>query len=310
MTQDTLKVMIVQQAAIYNDTAASLDLATSYIHAAREEKIDLLVFGECWLTGYPVWLDCGRDLALWDHAPLKEVYAELWTNSLSVDGQEMNRLQETIKSAGVMVCLGFNEKVMSGPGNRSLYNSFVIIDEYGQIVHHHRKIMPTHTERLVHAQGDGRGLKTIETKWGRLGGLICWEHWMPLTRQAMHQAGEHIHIALWPNVHEMLQVASRHYAFEGRCYVIAVGQVMQAQSLPKQLEYHPLKVPDDGHYVLNGQSCIFGPDGKELLPPQGPDHDYIIFDIENLGQVIEEQMSLDVAGHYSRPDLFEFGLKR
>lgn len=308
MEKESLTLMIVQQAAIYNDFPASIGLAESYLQKAKESGVDLVIFGESWLTGYPAWLDYARDISIWDDPSLKSVYAELWQNGLEIGSIPFQELSNIIKNAGVMVCIGANERVNSGQGNRSLYNALLIFDETGTLVHHHRKLMPTHTERLIHAQGDARGLTTIQTDWGKIGGLICWEHWMPLTRQALHIAGEQIHIALWPKVHEMLQIASRHYAFEGRCFVIAVGQVLKANQLPQSLLYHPEKVTARDQYVLNGQSCIFGPGGEVLLEPQGPDKLEIIFEIKDLTSVIREQMTLDVAGHYARPDIFEFSV--
>ena len=108
----------------------------------------------------------------------------------------------------------------------------------GNLVNHHRKLVPTYTERMVWGLGDADGLTAVETKVGRVGALVCWEHWMPLARQAMHDSGEDIHVALWPTAHEMLQVASRHYAFEGRCFVLAAGSLMRASALPPELEPH------------------------------------------------------------------------
>jgi len=310
MQNESLKLMIVQEAAIYNDLSSSIVLAESYLQKAKESEVSLVIFGESWLTGYPAWLDFARDISIWDDSSLKSVYAEVWQNSLEIGSPQFLELCNIIKNAGVMVCIGANERVNSGQGNRSLYNALLIFDQTGTLVHHHRKLIPTHTERLIHAQGDSRGLKTIQTDWGRIGGLICWEHWMPLTRQALHLAGEQIHIALWPKVHEMLQIASRHYAFEGRCFVIAVGQVLKANQLPQSLIYHPEKVTNRDQYILDGQSCIFGPDGKVLLEPQGPEKLEIIFEINDLSTAIREQMTLDVAGHYSRPDIYEFSVKR
>ncbi|PYT06981.1 MAG: nitrilase, partial [Acidobacteria bacterium] len=106
----------------------------------------------------------------------------------------------------------------------------------GTLLNAHRKIMPTYTERMIWGQGDGSSLRAVTTGAGRIGGLICWEHWMPLARQVLHQSGEDIHIAAWPQVKEMNLIASRHYAFEGRCFVIACGAVMRASELPVELE--------------------------------------------------------------------------
>ncbi len=301
--------MIVQETGVFNDLDATLDLAGKYLDVAVASGVDLVVFGETWLTGYPAWLDHARDIAVWDHPGLKEVYAAVWQNTISLESAAFQKLTSMIRDAGVMVCMGMHEKPETGPGNKSIYNAFCLLDRDGSLIHHHRKIMPTHTERLIHATGDARGLKTVETDFGRIGGLICWEHWMPLCRQALHESGEIIHIALWPRVHEMLQIASRHYAFEGRCFVIAVGQVTRRNQLPDQLEYVSGQMATDPDLILDGQSCIFGPDGSVLLPPQGADSRYIIHDIHDLEAAVREQMTLDVAGHYARPDIFDFRIK-
>ncbi len=205
--------------------------------------------------------------------------------------------------------LGVNERVVRGPGNGTLYNSLLTFTAERGLTNHHRKLMPTYTERLVWGQGDGRGLEAVDTPMGRVGGLICWEHWMPLARQALHNSGEHIHVAVWPTVHEMHQIASRHYAFEGRCFVLALGLVMQVKDLPNELRTAPelAATPDD--FLLRGGSCIIGPDGKYIVEPVFEREVTLIADLD-LHAIDREKMTLDVSGHYSRPDLFEFGLRR
>ena len=135
--------------------------------------------------------------------------------------------------------MGVSERVDSGPGNGTLYNSLLTFDADGRLVNHHRKLVPTFTERLVWGQGGAEGLRSVDTAIGRIGGLVCWEHWMPLARQTLHVSGEWIHVAVWPTVHDMHQVASRHYAFEGRCFVLAAGQLMATSELPDDLEVAP-----------------------------------------------------------------------
>jgi predicted amidohydrolase len=174
-------------------------------------------------AGLPAWLDYCSDAALWDHAPSKEVFARLRQNSIVVPGKETQLFAQLAGDRDLTLVIGVNERVETGPGNGTLYNSLLTFTPDGRLANHHRKLVPTYTERLVWGQGDGGGLASVETPSGRVGGLICWEHWMPLARQALHNAGEHIHVAVWPTVHEMHQIASRHYAFEARCFVLAVG---------------------------------------------------------------------------------------
>lgn len=215
---------------------ASLARAIEYIVEATKNDAQLVVFGEAWLPGYPAWLDYCPGAALWDHEPTKEVFAELRRNSLSVPSREAGMLAQTAADNHIILVIGVNERVDQGPGNGTLYNSLLTFGSDGALLNHHRKLVPTYTERLGWGQGDGSGLKAVDTSAGRIGGLICWEHWMPLARQVLHDSGEHIHIAVWPTVHEMHQVASRHYAFEGRCFVLAAGLLMKVRDLPAQLE--------------------------------------------------------------------------
>ena len=231
--KNSLKVAIVQQGPVYLDLQKSLEKMLALIEGAVSKKAELIVFGETWLSGYPVWLDHCEDYARWDYGPTKKVFSKMYQNSVSVDGETIKTICEVAKKNEIVIVVGINEVVEKGIGNGTIYNSLLIIDSNGEIVNHHRKLMPTYTEKLLYGTGDGHGLKAADTTLGRIGSLICWEHWMPLTRQAMHNSGELIHIALWPQVHEMLQLASRHYAFEGRCFVIAVGQIMKASSFPK-----------------------------------------------------------------------------
>jgi predicted amidohydrolase len=167
--------------------------------------------------------------------------------------------------------------------------------------------MPTYTERLVWGHGDSAGLRGVDTPAGRVGGLICWEHWMPLARQALHDSGQDIHAALWPTVYERHQIASRHYAFEGRCFVIAAGSVMKASSLPTELEPDPRRVTSADQLILRGGSAIIAPDGTYVVTPVFDEPRLIVADLE-LSRVREESMTLDVSGHYSRGDCFDFSV--
>ncbi|MEM8895086.1 MAG: carbon-nitrogen hydrolase family protein [Bacteroidota bacterium] len=294
-----MKIAIVQHRPVFNDLKASIDKALKLTRNAAEGGADLVIFGECWFSGYPAWLDYAPEAGLWDNDATKEIYADMQQNSLSIDSEEMDNLRELSLDSSVAIGFGFNEVVHGQPGHGSIFNSFGLISE-GQLVNHHRKLMPTFTEKLLYATGDGAGLKSCKINGANVGGLICWEHWMPLTRQALHNTGEEVHLALWPKVHEMHQVASRQYAFEGRCFVIAVGQIMSIQDLPDSLSYKA-----DTDLLLDGGSCIVGPNGKYVLEPVFG-REEILFAELDLRAVKKEQMTLDVSGHYQRPDIFDF----
>ena len=157
---------------------------------------------------------------------------------------------------------------------------------------------------MVWGQGDGANLKAVDTSVGRVGGLICWEHWMPLARQVLHDSGEQIHIAVWPTVHEMHQIASRHYAFEGRCFVLAAGLLMRVRDLPDQLAV-PADLSDKpDHLLLRGGSAVVGPDGSYIVEPVFDEESMIVAELD-MTAIDKERMTLDVSGHYQRADLFE-----
>ena len=198
--------------------------------------------------------------------------------------------------------IGINERVEEGPGHGTLYNSLLFFSEDGLLANHHRKLIPTYSERMVWGQGDAAGLTLVKTRRVRVGGLICWEHWMPLVRQHMHDLGEQIHVAVWPTVHEMHQVASRSYAFEGRCFVLAAGQIMRASALPATLPTLG-SLPGD-QLIERGGSAIIAPDGRYLAGPLF-DAEGILHASLNLREIERESMTLDVSGHYSRPDVFQ-----
>jgi len=296
----TIRVAIAQAAPVYYNKAASLAKAIDLIRDAASQGAVLVAFGETWFSGYPAWLDVCPTAALWDHEPTKGVFAQLRENSVSLEGPEVCRLANAARDLQIGVIIGVNERVEKGPAQKTLYNSLLIFSPEGRLVNHHPKLVPTFTERLVWGPGDGAGLTSVEYGQVRVGGLICWEHWMPLARMAMHQAGEHVHVAVWPTVNEMAQLASRHFAFEGRCFVLAVGLMMPTQDIPSALP-HEVKEP----WVERGGSAIISPDAAYLVEPIYDREQLIVADLD-LSMIDRECMNLDVSGHYARPDVFTF----
>lgn len=300
---EPLTVAIIQVAPVYLNLEASLERAEQLIAEAASRGARLIVFGETWLPGYPAWLDYCDGAALWDHEPTKEVFAALRRNSVCVPSEASQRLAKAARDHQVVLVIGVNERIESGPGNGTLYNTLLTFDSDGTLLNHHRKLVPTYTERLVWGQGDGAGLKAVGTSLGRISGLICWEHWMPLARQVLHTSGEMIHVAVWPTVHEMHQIASRQYAFEGRCFVIAAGLVMKNDDLPGGLGASN----NSQSFVLRGGSSIIGPNGSYVVEPVFDEEQIIVSQLD-LTTIDKERMTLDVSGHYHRPDVFELKL--
>ncbi len=301
-------VAAVQAAPYYMNLERSLARAIDLIDEAARRRAQLVVFPESWLPGYPAWLDVCRDIAVWDHQPTKRIYAQLMENSVAVPGRETEALGEAARKHNLTLVMGLHERLTEGAGRGTLYNSILTFGPTGEILNVHRKLVPTFNERLIWAQGDGSGLRVVETPAGRVGGLICWEHWMPLVRQTLHVAGEDIHVALWPSVKEMYQIASRHYAFEGRCFVVAAGGIMRRADLPREFEIAGNMLGDDNEYILNGGSCVIGPDGQYVAGPAFCSEVIILAKI-NLERIREESLTLDVTGHFNRLDVFDFRYK-
>ncbi|MEO5580765.1 MAG: carbon-nitrogen hydrolase family protein [Gemmatimonadaceae bacterium] len=297
----------IVQAEVESDPALGMEKTAVLAGEAAAAGARLIVFPETWLPGYPAWLDVCRDAALWNHGPTKAVFERHAAASVDVaggDGAELSRLAARLAA---VIVIGVVERVTRGPGRGTLFNSLITYNSDGRLLNHHRKLVPTYTERLVWGQGDAVGLRAEDTAVARVGGLVCWEHWMPLARQALHDSGEDIHIAAWPTVHEMHQLASRHYAFEGRCYVLAAGSLMRASALPAELEPHVDRVSGPDSWVLRGGSAIIAPDGAYVTAPVYEKETTLHAELD-LGAIRREQMNLDVSGHYSRKDCFDFAI--
>jgi len=308
MKTPKIKVGLAQYAPVHFNKEATLQKLIAIIEDAANQNVQLLAVGETWLSGYPAWLDYSTNISQWDAPEMKEAFIKMFESSVVVPGPETSTIGKLAAEHNMGIVLGINERVDDGPGNGTIYNSVLIFNEHGKLAVHHRKLMPTFTEKLLYGLGNGDGLEATPIHGARVGALICWEHWMPLTRQAMHNSGEDIHIALWPNVHEMLQLSSKHYAFEGRTFVLAVGQIMKAADVPNGIELTSDK-KEQGSLLLHGGSCVVGPDGKFIIEPVFEKEKLIISELE-ISSVYGERMALDTSGHYSRPDVFKFKVRK
>jgi len=300
------KVALVQAEPAFLDAKASVDKAVVCVQEAAKRGAQLVAFGETWLPGYPFWIDVAPNAASWGDPEIKALYAHMRSQSPTIDGPEVTRLREIAADLGVAIVMGMQERVDHGPGRGTLYNALLTIADSGSLVVHHRKLVPTYGEKLVWGPGDADGLHAAETAAGRVGGLICWEHWMPLARQAMHDSGEQIHVAQWPTVSDPHQLASRHYAFEGRCFVLAVGSLLRMSALPEALRPEGA---DPEALALRGGSAIAAPDGTWLVEPVFDEERTIVAELD-LSQIDRESMTLDVTGHYSRPDVLQLEVVR
>jgi predicted amidohydrolase len=315
-----LKVAICQAAPIPLDFAGGIEKAVRLASEAVEGGARLVAFGETFLGGYPVWLDEAPGAALWDHPGTKALHAIMLEQAIVANDERLLPLQELCDRSGVCISLGAHERV-----RQSLYNNQLLFRP-GQAPLDHRKLVPTHGERLIWMRGDGSTLGVHQAEWGRVGNLICWEHWMPLARAAMHNLGEAVHVAAWPTVREEYALASRHYAMEGRCFVLAAGLVQHKADLFEGLErVARAQVAEGGSAdkkrsaearelfeaiesdVLNrGASMIAAPDARVVA--QAGEGEEILHAELDLSEIGGGLASLDTDGHYSRPDVFELSV--
>ena len=299
-----LSVAVVQAAPIPLDFQAGIDKAVALARNAIYAGAQVVAFGETFLGGYPLWLDEAPGAALWDHPGTRALHAIMLEQAIVANDERLLPLQELADTSGAVISIGAHERV-----RRSLVNNQLTFRP-GLPVLDHRKLVPTHGERLIWARGDGSTLGVHQAEWGRVGSLICWEHWMPLARAAMHNLGEDVHVAAWPTVRESHVLASRHYAMEGRCFVLAAGLVQKRDDLFEGLE----RVGGDGAArelleaipgeVLNkGGSLIAAPDAR-VIAQAGEGEETLLAELD-LGEVGAGLTNLDTDGHYARPDVFE-----
>jgi len=296
-----VRVAAVQAPPVFLDLAASQMRAVELIEKAAAGGARLVAFAEAWLPGYPEWIVRG---APWEDHQFKVLFARLSANSVEVADGDLRDLCAAAARHEVVVVIGVTERDTQF-SRGTLYNSLVLIDATGSVQLVHRKLIPTHAEKIVWGAGDASGLRVRPTSIGRVGGLICWEHWMPLARFALHAQGEQIHVAVWPDLPEMNLLATRSYAFEGRCFVVAPGTRLLGSDLPQGMPaaYVFGREPFSPETVLlKGGSVVVGPDGLVLAEAAMAD-DLLFADLD-LGAIAGEQQAMDVAGHYNRPDLF------
>lgn len=296
-------VAVVQASPVYLNRDRSIEKAAALSVEAAAAGAKVVAFGESWLPGYPVWFDSGPQAALWGEQTTKELHAELVQNSVVIGSPASDRLASIARDNAIYLVMGVHERI-DNHNRGSLYNSILYYGPDGTLLGLHRKLVPTYQERMVWGQGDGSTLSVFDTEYGRLGGLVCWEHAMPLARQAMHQKGEQIHVAVWPAGWDMHQVMSRHYAFEGRTFVLAAASVVRVSDMPTHLAGLQQLKPTDGEFLIEGGSAIIGPDGLYIVEPVYREETILYAELD-MRRIAEELTTLDVVGHYNRPDIFE-----
>ncbi len=292
------KVAAVSVAAEFLDRDATVDKACSLI--AEAAGAALIVFPETFIPNYPLWV---WEIPASNSDMLAELQAELVAQSVAIPSPTTDRLCAAAKEAGAYVVIGVNEPI-SGAATASLFNTTIYISADGDILGRHRKLVPTAPERLVWTPGDGSTLETFDTPLGVLGGLICWENYMPLARYTMYAQGTQIYIAPTWDCADTWIATLRHIAKEGGVYVIGCGSPTQVRHIPDSYAFKAKYYGDDDEWINTGDSAIVSPTGEILAGPAHKTEEILYADIDpNAAQGVK--WKLDVTGHYSRPDVFE-----
>ena len=298
--KNVFKVAAAQIAPVYMDKEKTVEKACKFIKEAAVNGAKLIVFPESFIPGYPDWVWLIPNSK---SAELNKLYVQLVENAVSVPDFSTERIYEAAEENQIHVVMGINERNIE-LSNNSLYNALLFIDDQGNILGKHRKLMPTGGERLIWAQGDGRSLNTYPTSIGRLGGLICWENYMPLARYTLYQNGTQLLAApTWDKSPNWL-ISMQHIAREGGLYIISTCMAWKMDALPDRFEFKKL-YPKGREWINVGNSCIIGPNGKFLAGPLEEEEGILYADID-LNEITAAKRMFDVSGHYARPDVFEF----
>jgi nitrilase len=299
-----MKIAAAQTAPVWGDADATASVVTDWIGKAANANVDLVAFGETFLSGYPFWLSL-TDGARVDAADQKQAYAAYLESAIDLDGPELQFIAETVAETGVFTYLGITER---SPSRGTVYATLVAIDPVDGIVNAHRKLMPTHEERLAWGIGDGHGLRTFPVGEFTVSGLNCWENWVPTVRHVMYAQGTTLHVAVWPgSVRNTIDI-TRFIAKEGRCYVLSAGTLLRPSDIPDAfpLRERALGAGDLGY---NGGSCIAAPDGTWIVEPVDGEERLVVADIV-LAVVRGERQNFDPAGHYFRADVISVDVDR
>lgn len=302
-----LKVGLAQISPVWLNKELTLAKICAYIDKAGAQNCELLVFGEALLPGYPFWLGLSNG-AEFNSKMQKEIHAHYARNAVTIEKGDLDPICKLAAKYGMAIYLGTIERAQNR-GGHSLYCSLVYINNKGEIASVHRKLQPTYEERLTWSPGDGHGLQVHPLKDFTVGGLNCWENWMPLPRAALHGLGEDLHIAVWPGSVRNTEDITRFIAKEGRSYVISVSAIMRSSDFPEDTPYLDKIIKNVLDPLTDGGSCVAGPDGEWILEPI-VNQEGVFTATLDFNRVLEERQNLDISGHYSRPDVTSLSLNR
>lgn len=304
---DSIKVGLAQIAPIWCDREATTEKITRYIADAATKGCGLVVFGEGTLPGYPFWLSTSNG-SNFNNPVQKEIFAHYAQAAVVIERGDLDSVCASAKEHGIAVYLGIIERPMDRSGH-SLYCSLVYINNEGTICSVHRKLCPTYEERLVWSPGDGNGLTTHPLPPFTVGGLNCWENWMPLARTALYAQGENLHVAVWPGAKRITEDITRFAAKEGRSFFVSVSGLMRKSDYPENTPHLNVLLENNDELIADGGSCVAHPDGSWVLEPQCDEEGLYEVDL-NINEVFAERQNFDPTGHYSRPDVLKMTINK
>ncbi|MEM8909700.1 MAG: carbon-nitrogen hydrolase family protein [Bacteroidota bacterium] len=292
-----LKIALLQEAPVFLDREKTLQKVADLTQTYARKNCQLIVFPEAFIPGYPRGFSFGTRVGSRSEAG-RDLYAQYFEQSLSSDGEDVRRLAQLAIDLGVYLIVGATERVgRSG----SLYCSMFYFSPVVGLLGIHRKIKPTGQERVIWGEADGRALVSFETTIGRLGGLICWENYMPLARMAMYRQGVELYIAPTADARSNWTATMRHIALEGRCFVLGCNQYFTKSMYPEALQAELLDMPE---VLCRGGSVVVSPFGEILAGPLFDEAGGLVAEID-LADIPRSKLDFDVIGHYARDDIFQ-----
>ncbi|EAY31618.1 carbon-nitrogen hydrolase family protein [Microscilla marina] len=298
----TLDIAVIQAAPVLFDLEQSLDKTYDLLKKATAQGAKMVVFPESFLPAYPRGLSFGTVVGSRTDAG-REVWQLYWKNSVKVPGKATNLLAKWAKEYAVYLVMGITEQ---DTVNGSLYCSLLYFSPEGHLLGKHRKLKPTAAERIIWGEGDATTLQTYPTPYGNIGGLICWENYMPLARMALYQQGIHLYLAPTADARESWQATMQHIALEGRCFVVGCNQFVTKSMYPPHLRELP-EMTSQPEVMSRGGSVVLSPLGKVLAGPVF-DREEVLLATLDLDDIIKSKLDFDPVGHYSRPDMLNFNI--
>ena len=298
--ENVVRVAVIQAAPILMDRDASIEKAIGLIRRAGSKGAKLILFPEAFIPAYPRGLGFGTKVGS-RTAEGKKDWLRYWKNAVAVPSEATNALGEAAKKADAYLIMGIIEK--DGDHSGTLYCTMLYFGPDGNILGKHRKLKPTGMERLIWGEGDGSTMPVFKTPFGNIGGLICWENYMPLARTALYAKGVQIYLAPTADDREVWQSTIRHIALEGRCFVLSCNQYVTKSMYPNDLACAK-DLQSEPELMSKGGSAIVGPLGQYIVEPLSGKEEIIIADL-NMDLIAESKLDFDVVGHYARPDIFQ-----